>query len=101
MQPMQVSRFTDSTFRSGAAGLGSGASVMQSGTGQTATQYSQPRPKHFPGSTMASIFGSRLRTLLVCGCGTGSFSLSFGSLPTSGDAGIDPPGGSIACGPEV
>ena len=47
---------------------------MQSGTGHTATQYSQPRPKHLPGSMIASIFGSRFRTLVACGWGTGSLS---------------------------
>jgi hypothetical protein len=72
MQPMQVSRFTLRTWSVSAAG--SGCSVMQSGTGQTATQYSHPRPKHLPGSMMASILGSRFRTLVACGCGTGSLS---------------------------
>ena len=46
--------------------------VMQSGTGQTATQYSHPRPKHLPGSMIASIFGSFLRSLVAWGCGTGN-----------------------------
>ena len=47
---------------------------MQSGTGHTATQYSHPRPKHLPGSMIASIFGSFLRSLEACGWGTGSLS---------------------------
>ena len=48
------------------------ASAHSSGTGQTATQYSHPRPKHLPGSMTASSFGSRFRTLVACGWGTGS-----------------------------
>src|SRR5262245_21434728 len=94
MQPMQVSKLTVTTLSSGA--WGSVVRVMQSGTGQTATQYSQPRPKQLYGSTTASILGSRLRALLACGCGTGSFSYSFGSFP-GGGAGILVPPDEFGC----
>src|SRR2546428_468451 len=46
MQPMQVSKLTVHTLRSGASGLM--VRVMHSGTGHTATQNSHPRPKHLP-----------------------------------------------------